>query len=54
MHAALGKADGMFEFLQTARSERDPYLTRTDAEPYFGPFRSYPRYRDILNRMNLG
>jgi eukaryotic-like serine/threonine-protein kinase len=53
-HAALGQADGMFEFLQTALSERDPYLTRMDAEPYFDPFRSDPRYRDILNRMNLG
>jgi serine/threonine protein kinase/tetratricopeptide (TPR) repeat protein len=53
-HAALGQADGMFEFLQTALSERDPYLTRMDAEPYFDPFRSDPRYRDILMRMNLG
>jgi hypothetical protein len=25
-----------------------------DAEPYFDPFRSDPRYREILNRMNLG
>ena len=53
-HAALGHADGMFEFLQTALNERDPYLTRMDAEPYFDPFRSDPRYREILNRMNLG
>ena len=44
----------MFEFLQAALAERDPYLTRMDAEPYFDPFRSDPRYRDLLDRMNLG
>ena len=53
-HAALGQADRMFEFLQAALAERDPYLTRMDAEPYFDPFRSAPRYRDLLDRMNLG
>ena len=52
-HAALGEADKMFEFLHAALAERDPYLTRMDAEPYFGPFRSDPRYRDLLQRMNL-
>jgi hypothetical protein len=25
-----------------------------DAEPYFEPYRSDPRYRDLLRRMNLG
>jgi hypothetical protein len=35
----------MFEFLQSALAERDPYLTRMDAEPYFEPFRSDQRYR---------
>src|SRR5258708_36949756 len=53
-HAPLGQADRMFEFLQAALAECDPYLTRVDAEPYFDPFRSDPRYRDLLDRMNLG
>jgi tetratricopeptide (TPR) repeat protein len=53
-HAALGQADRMFEFLHAALAERDPYLTRMDAEPYFERFRSDPRYRDLLARMNLG
>jgi tetratricopeptide (TPR) repeat protein len=53
-HAALGQADPMFECLQTALAERDPYLTRMDAEPCFHPFRSDPRYRGLLNRMDLG
>jgi len=42
-HAALGQADSRLEFLKAALSERDPYLTRMDAEPYFDPFRSDPR-----------
>ena len=33
--------------------ERDPYLTRMDAEPYFEPFRSDPRYLAVLERMHL-
>jgi len=52
-HAALGQADRMFESLQAALAERDPYLTRMAAEPYFESFRSDPRYSDLLNRMNL-
>jgi len=44
----------MFGFFQAALAERDPYLTRMDAEPCFEPFRSDPRYRDLLARMNLG
>jgi eukaryotic-like serine/threonine-protein kinase len=52
-HAALGEADRMFKFLQSALAERDPYLTRMDAEPYFGPFHSDPRYLDLLQGMNL-
>jgi eukaryotic-like serine/threonine-protein kinase len=52
-HAALGNADKMFEFLQEALVERDPYLTRMDAEPYFEPYRSHPRYRHLLERMSL-
>jgi serine/threonine protein kinase/tetratricopeptide (TPR) repeat protein len=53
-YAAVDQADRMFEFLEAALAERDPYLTRIDAEPYFEPFRSHPRYRDLLRRMNLG
>jgi TolB-like protein/Tfp pilus assembly protein PilF len=52
-HAALGQADKMFEFLESAWAERDPYLTRMHAEPYFQPFRSDERYRSLLERMKL-
>jgi serine/threonine-protein kinase len=51
--AATSQAGRMFESLQVAFAERDPYLTRIDAEPYFEPFRFDPRYRDLLARMNL-
>jgi len=52
-HAALGQADRVFEFLEAALAERDPYLTRMDAEPIFEPYRRDPRYRDLLKQMNL-
>ncbi len=52
-HAARGHADEMFECLQAAFADRDPYLTRMDAEPCFDGFRSDPRYRDLLRKMNL-
>jgi len=52
-HAALRQADSMFEFLHAALAERDPYLTRMDAEPYFEPFRSDARYRVLLEGMDL-
>jgi Tfp pilus assembly protein PilF len=51
--AARGQADSMFRYLQAALADRDPYLTRMDAEPYFDPFRSDPRYRDLMARMKL-
>jgi hypothetical protein len=43
----------MFPFLEAAVAERDPYLTRMDAEPYFEPFRSDRRYRGLLKDMQL-
>ena len=52
-YAAVGQPDAMFPFLEAAVAERDPYLTRMDAEPYFEPFRSDRRYRDLLKDMQL-
>jgi eukaryotic-like serine/threonine-protein kinase len=52
--AALGQADRVFEYLEAALAERDPYLTRMDSEPCFEAFHSDPRYHDLLGRMNLG
>jgi tetratricopeptide (TPR) repeat protein len=53
-HAALGQTDSMFEWLQVALAERDPYLTRMAAEPCFAAYRTDPRYRELIERMNLG
>jgi serine/threonine protein kinase/Tfp pilus assembly protein PilF len=53
-HAARGEEDKMFQFLQAAWMERDPYLTRIDVEPVFAPFHSDPRYRELMDSMNLG
>ncbi len=52
-HAALGQANRMFEVLQAAFAERDPYLTRMDAEPYFQPYRRDQRYGALLEGMKL-
>ena len=52
-YAAMGQADFMFESLNAALAEREPFLTRMDAEPYFWPYRSDPRYQDLLRSMRL-
>jgi serine/threonine-protein kinase len=52
-YAALGQSDEMFQSLEAAFAERDPYLTRMDAEPSFDSVRSDARYRTLLAKMNL-
>jgi eukaryotic-like serine/threonine-protein kinase len=53
-HAAAGNTEKTLEFLEAAFAERDPYLTRIDAEPYFDSYHEDPRYRELMNKMNLG
>ncbi len=52
MGLALSQKGSLHESIASL-AERDPYLTRMDAEPYFEPFRSDPRYRSLLVAMNL-
>ena len=52
-YASVGEADRMFEFLEAAFIDRDPNLLNLRAEPLFDPFRSDPRYRKLLAKMNL-
>jgi serine/threonine protein kinase/Tfp pilus assembly protein PilF len=52
-HAALGNTVEMFEDLEAAFAQRDPYLTRMDSEPCFDGYHSDARYRSLLKRMNL-
>ncbi len=52
-HAAAGDTEKTFEFLEAAFAERDPYLTRISAEPYFDSFHADPRYDELMKKMNL-
>jgi eukaryotic-like serine/threonine-protein kinase len=52
-HAAAGDVEKTFEFLEAAFAQRDPYLTRIDAEPYFDSFRAEPRYHELMKKMKL-
>jgi tetratricopeptide (TPR) repeat protein len=53
-HAALGDSEKAIEYLQNSFADRDPYVTRMAAEPYFDFLHSDSRYRHLLGRMNLG
>jgi serine/threonine-protein kinase len=53
-HAALGDSEKAIEYLQNSFADRDPYVTRMAAEPYFDFLHSDSRYRQLLGRMNLG
>jgi serine/threonine protein kinase/tetratricopeptide (TPR) repeat protein len=53
-HAAAGDKEKTLRFLEAAFAERDPYLTRIDAEPYFDGYHDDPRYRELMKKMNLG
>ncbi len=50
---ALGDTERAFAWTDKAVQERDPNLQGLIRAPYFQPLRSDPRYRDILQRMNL-
>ncbi len=52
-YAATGQTDKMFETLNAALAVRDPMVTRINIEPYFDPYRSDPRYRELTKGMNL-
>jgi ABC-type transporter Mla maintaining outer membrane lipid asymmetry permease subunit MlaE len=52
-YAAAGQADTMFQHLQAAFEEREPFLTRIQSEPYFWPYRLDPRYQTLLQNMHL-
>jgi eukaryotic-like serine/threonine-protein kinase len=51
--AALGRGERAVEYLEASFVDRDPYVTRMAAEPYFDFLRGNARYRELLGRMNL-
>jgi hypothetical protein len=52
--AALGRSERAVDYLETSLADRDPYVTRMAAEPYFDFLRENARYRELLGRMKLG
>ncbi|CAN5786680.1 hypothetical protein BH23GEM9_BH23GEM9_36300 [soil metagenome] len=52
VHAALGRYDGAFEWLERAFAERSN-LAQFHAQPLSEPLRSQPRYRALLDRTGL-
>ena len=52
-NAAMRRDEPMFEALNAAREEREPVLTRIQAEPYFWPYRADPRFQALLASMRL-
>lgn len=51
--AGLGRGDGAVEYLEMAFADRDPYVTRMAAEPYFDFLQGNRRYRELLGKMGL-
>jgi serine/threonine-protein kinase len=52
-HAATGNADAMFQALDRAYTRREIYLLWINSWKYFDPYRSDPRFHNLLRRMNL-
>jgi serine/threonine-protein kinase len=53
IYAGLGDRTKTFEYLEKAYQERVPYLVYLAVDPHFDPFRSDPRFRDLLRRIGL-
>ena len=52
-YAAAGEVDAMLEVLEEAYRKRDVFLIFIPGLPFFDPYRSDPRFRAHLRRMNL-
>jgi tetratricopeptide (TPR) repeat protein len=52
-YAVSGEVDAMFEALNEAYRQRDWMLFDIKHLPFFDPYRSDPRFTDLLRRMNL-
>ncbi len=53
IYAALGKKDEALTWLETAYSERAPFMIYLKIDPRFDDLRSDPRFHDLLRRMNF-
>jgi TolB-like protein/predicted Zn-dependent protease len=53
IYAALGDKDNAFAELERSFQERDVYLNRINGDPFMDPLRDDPRFKTLLQRMNL-
>jgi len=53
IYGELGDRDKAFEELRKAFEVRDWELFRLTADPYWGPLRDDPRFKEMLKRLNL-
>jgi hypothetical protein len=53
LHSLLGDKDRAFDWLEKAYGERHPYLYNAKVDPYLDNLRGHPRFRDLLQRLNL-
>ena len=52
-YGRLGEKDAMFEWLGKAYEARDGGLTFLNADPQWDPWRSDPRFDDLLRRIGF-
>jgi hypothetical protein len=52
VHVRLGELEAAFEWLDTAREERDSWLFQLQ-DPMWDPIRADPRFRAFLTTLNL-
>jgi tetratricopeptide (TPR) repeat protein len=53
IYAGLGDRTKTFEYLEKAYQERVPYLVYLAVDPHFDPFRTDPRFQDLVHRIGL-
>jgi hypothetical protein len=52
-HLDLGDKNKALEWLDKTYEERSTTLYSIACDPFFDPLRTYPRFQDLLHRMNL-
>lgn len=53
IYFGLGDADNAFLWMERAVEARDPIIMPVKTFPFLDPFRTDPRYRALLRKMNL-
>jgi len=53
LYARAGENDRALEWLERAYKERDTLLVYLNVEPYWDDLRVYPRFKELLRRMNF-